>query len=250
MYRSIDCSYTQCGPDRSRFSYSVSASVFEPTSEDIRLEKAIEDFAAMSMGIGFGRGGRPAIGSRASTFSSGEQRAYPSSNYGRVQDAPYPGSYAGSIAGSTTSRLPHEPKRIGYSRSITAPSVMGSSCSTSYRSRQSRQTQDDYPNYAEPGTLVRYSKPRDEVWDDAMSVGPEDSVSQVSSRTARRSDYVPRSERRGRTRRREDERSMFSRVTAVPVEGYGRGGGRGGELYDVDEQGEPEYYTRDITPWQ
>lgn len=100
-----------------------------------------------------------------------------------------------------------------------------------------------YAEYRQPGALVRHSKPREQVWDDAMSLGPEDSVSQVSSR-------VPRGERRGRTRRREDERSTFSKGTAVPAEGFG-GGGYAEGLYGVEEQeGEVEYYPRDITPWQ
>ncbi|EME48977.1 hypothetical protein DOTSEDRAFT_30315 [Dothistroma septosporum NZE10] len=247
MYRTVDFSYTQCGPNRSRIHYNVSASAFQPTHEDIKLEQAIEDFVAISLG------GRPSIGSRASTcggpHGASEQRGSPSSSHRRVQEAFYPGTYSGSIAGgadSAMSRCPDQ-NRIGYSRSLTAPLLMRSSASQ--RRGHSRQNGSGYRDLPESGALVRYSKPREEALYYAMSIGPEDSVSQVSLRAPSRDDYIPRRERRGRTRRREDERLTLSSIAAVPTSGLSRSGRPDG-LYDVEEQREPEYYTRDITPWQ
>lgn len=172
------------------------ASVFQPTPEDFRLEKAIEDFATISLG------GRPSIGSRASTFGGSYGAGCKKESTQQAVTVAFEscstpaGAYTESIAsgaGSTVSRS-QDQKRIGYSRSATAPSVVRSS--TSLKTGHSRRNDGGYCDYPEPGALVRHSAPREEAWDDAISVGPIDSVSQVSSRVPIRHDYVPRCERR------------------------------------------------------
>lgn len=275
MFRSIDLSYSEQLPNRSRYAYNVSASYFTPAEVDVELDKAIENFAAMGLN-----------GIAAITRQGGQypHDPYQHSSAGRIQDAPYQGTYAGSnMADSYYSQNPQppamQPKAIDYPRSI-APSHIDSrisrassskhhhpSSSSSYYRKsqhaggggsqynpyQNLQHVDELNNRK---ALTRYvgggkskkSKSRygeDGVWDD---VGPEDSISQVSTRvSSRREGY----ERRGRTRRR--EASMVSRSTVVPRGVGGGGGGQQQQQYLMGGGGgfvEPEfYYTRDITPW-
>lgn len=245
MFRSIDLSYSEQRPDRSRYAYSVSASYFTPAQADVELDKAIEGFAAMG------------LNGLANITGQGGQ--YPYNNYhsngGRIQEPPYPGSYAGSMADSYYTQggiappmTPNQMQAIDYPRNaIPPPSSGGSrvSSSRSHHQRRSRHASSSYySNFApvDEQALVKYKRKKSKAsgWDEGYDdgdVGPEDSISQVSSRMSEVS------ERRGRTRRRDG--SVVSRSTVVPGRGqYSMGGGGGGSFV------EPEfYYTRDITPW-
>ncbi|KAK4507280.1 hypothetical protein PRZ48_001015 [Zasmidium cellare] len=251
MYRSLDLSYAEQRPDHSRYAYNISASYFTPAPSDIELDKAIANFAA--------------LGLNGVAGMSGPMGQYTNSNYledpyrddGRVNEPLYPGVYAGSGYGQG-SIVP--PKAIDYPRSmINAPSrIDGSRVSSSrhhhgHSSRKSRHggSSTTSSRYYQPvdetnsKAMVKYatskaskSKSKSKHWDDEMSVVPEDSISQVSTRLSSRHGGDEMYEPRGRTRRRDGSVTVRGGMGSVG----GVGGGKGFVEPDV-------YYTREVTPW-
>lgn len=242
MYRSLEYSLSGERPDRSRFAINYSESTFQPSPSDLAIDQALEEFAAITL-----QGGTNS--SRRRIDSGSQYTSYRPSNL-NPQPLPYATSYAPSKVGSSTVSRQPPLKMIAYP---------GPGSTVSTRSHRSRQAPIAQYQYAQPSVvasqytrglkaLSRHSGKSKRSQDPYDEVGPEDSISQVSS-SSRRSGMremqmyePPESERRGRTRRREDERST--------VVGSGR---YGGSEYDGQGGGygvAPAYYeTREVTPW-
>lgn len=241
MYSSLSYSLSGERPsDRSRFWISYSEANFRPAPSDLAIDQALEDFAALSLQSTT----RP---SRRSIAGGSQYTSYRAPNL-NPQSTAYLVSYAGSNTSASTVTCQQPLKMIGYP---------GPGSTVSIRSRRTRQGPIDQYRYAQPTTgsnyngeskaLTQYSHKGKRSRDPFSEVMPEDSISQVSM-SSRRSDFrdIDLTERRGRTRRREEERSTV----------VGRSDGRR-EGQDADEQcggqgygGAPAYYeTREVTPW-
>lgn len=162
MFRSFDLSYSEQRPDNSRYAYSVSASYYTPAPADVELDKAIANFAALGLnGVASMTG---PMGQFPNSGYLGEQYSQPS-NGGRVQDPPYPGCYAGSMAngyygqGSIAPTMqPSSVKAIDYPRSmINAPSnVDGYSGSRVSSSRHHNSSRRPRPGGSSTGGASQY----------------------------------------------------------------------------------------------
>lgn len=280
MFRSIDLSYSEQRPDRSRYAYNISASYYTPAPVDIELDNAIANFAALGLNGVAGMTGP--MGHSSNSGFLGDPYSQPG-NGGRVHDPPYAGYYAGRMAdsycgqGSIAPRMQPSPvKAIDYPGSVlNAPSNIdgygGSRVSSSRHHKFSSKSQTGgasryYPPFQQVDevnnakAMVKYatskksksnskSKPEHPSaaaggadWDDYDDVEPEDSISQVSSRMSSRYADERAYEPRVRTRRRRDG-SVMSRSTVVPGRGeYPMGGGSNGG-------GGEFYYTKEVTPW-
>lgn len=221
-------SFTRSGtlPDQTRFELTYSTSFWQPLPEDLRLEKAIERFAALRLAEGM---------SYAYLEDSGKAYGYERQP---VYEEPIPGSsHAGSAVSRTSARryAAIEPAQ----QQLMLPWEAGSRVSSSRSSRRSRTYNDSQP-------LVRYAPARRHPTSDcagAIDVRPEDSISQGSSHRAPPSSVVSR----GRTRRREGSVASGSRWRGAREVLALRGVEEEGE--ELEDDRERRYLTRDITPW-
>ncbi|CAK4034912.1 Hypothetical predicted protein [Lecanosticta acicola] len=251
--------YSRSGtlPDQSRYSYTYSASVWRPTPEDLDLGKAIEEFAS----LGFAPPPPPIATSSHRDGNSSINRHDAKSRIassGRVQDPILPGSYSGrystapsaaaapAASSSSSSRRPDRPAAVVAPRTIAiaaaaAPPPLPSELERRPPPRRCSRTSPHAssaraPLMNEDRALVPYGGAREygTTTDDAMTLGPEDSVSQVS---------------RSRPRRREG-----SVVSGQTIRFGGEKKREGGaepepEVYAVDGKGDAICLTRDVTPW-
>jgi hypothetical protein len=248
MYRCIEYTISGERADRSRFAVSYSESTFHPAASDLAIDQALEDFAAMTLRCA-------ARTPRGSMYGGSQHLSYRPSNIMARPSTSY--EHAGSRAGnSTTSRGPPL-KMISYP---------GPRSTVSTRSRHSlRGAVVPYP-YAQPSVISnaagsRHAGGREEMLtqysgtskcskESYDELGPEDSISQVSSSSRRSSRRetplcaLRTSERRGRTRRREHEKMTVVKSGPLMYAGpeyAGPGDGYGGARV--------HYETREVTPW-